>query len=327
VAAVSSQKERIDVFFKGADGVLHDTTLIGGEWKDNHISVVKIASNPSPLPNVHTGGIDVFYRSEENQLINTWLNVTSSKWINATLPGEKVWSSPKAVRGLTPDRVDVLWHDKSGDIWDTAHINGSWVTKKISDNGNCDSDVYPVLGFEDGRLACFWKGKDKNLFLSMVDAGNTEHTDQKITQHGQMQGAPFPIEIDGKIHVFWADQAKNIHHSEYSRKTGWDEKVIGGGGKIQSSVISVVAGYQPNRIDLLWISTEAKVHSTTFDGTVWKDYLLGGGGEAHGNVGQPSVSGIINVLPGRIDVFWRHKNGHVWDTCYQDGWKDSVLTK
>jgi len=162
----------------------------------------------------------------------------------------------------------------------------------------------------------------------MVDAGNTEHTDQKITQHGQMQGAPFPIEIEGKIHVFWADHAKNIHHSQYCRKVGWAEKVIGGGGKVQSSVVSCVIGYLPNRIDLLWISTDAKVYLTTFNGTEWKDYLIGAGqAEAHGNVGQPSASAVVTVWPWRFDVFWRHKNGHVWATNYLEVWKDYVLTK
>jgi len=322
IAATSIEKERSDVFYRGTDGVLHSASFSGGAWTDKHISVVKMESAPCAISHAESGRIDVFYHSDEGHLINTWHKKDKESWVNTTLPGEKVFSAPKAARGVAPDRIDVIWREKGGDIHDTCFENGSWTTKKIDNHDECASDIYPVAGFEQGRLDCFWRGKDNNLHHTKFHNGWASN---KITQHGTMQGAPAPALVGDHLHVYWIDEAHNIHQTIFERAGEWHDKTIGGAGMVHCSVLSVVVGYEANRIDVLWTSKSEHIYSSCFLGGAWKDYQIGGGAEAHGNAGQLSVAGLIGVIPAQFDVFWRHKNGHIWSTTYVGQWQDKLI--
>jgi hypothetical protein len=74
---------RMDVFWRAADGALMDTVWTGSAWVDRQLSAGPLASAPAPLDGFAPGRMDVFWKAADGSLMDTvW---TGSSWIDSGL--------------------------------------------------------------------------------------------------------------------------------------------------------------------------------------------------------------------------------------------------
>jgi len=304
VRSLPGNPGRLDTFHTNSNKELVRINCDGKLWNSSviHSSQIKVDSEPFPLVGFNNARIDVFWRSDDNCIYDTYSFNNGASWTTSKLGGQnKVQSDPVGM--AAPGKIECYWAS-SGNIYTTRWNGNSWVDALIGGEGiHKKSSLSAVTGYQPNRIDIFWKSKDKSIYSTWWNG--SKWTDSKIGGNGNAKSSPVGISgfQQGRLDVFWRGK-DNCLWDTWWNGNSWQDSKVGGNGRVGGDKPSPVVGFRPNRIDVFWKGKDKTVWQTLWDGS-WKEFQVGG---KSGSVASDVVahSGFQND---RLDIFWRGKDG------------------
>jgi hypothetical protein len=290
--------------------------ITGSGWSGQPASSLGVATKgPNELDMFWVDGANHLRSSEFN---NGWVQQPSAPLDlgpDPAPPGGK----PAAVSG-GPGHLDVLQLGTSGGVtqlyhrWDVGTSNG-WEVLNYLPNTPTLSPSYDVA-------VASWGPNRLDIFAVAV-TGETWHAHYDSTQGG-WQGwedlggyatsSPAAVSwSNGAIHLFVKSSDNAIYHKWFAWGSGgsWGPSQLGWEnlGGIMTGTGLTVSSYQPNRLDVFALQSNAHVMHLIYD-NAWSSWWDMG-------FAAPANPTAVSWGPGRIDLLARDTNSALWQTYTQ----------
>ena len=154
LAAVSSGPNRIDLFARGNDDALWQSTFDGQYWSSwvQRTTANQLTSSPT-VTSWGPGRLDVFWRDRTSSLSQLSSVDGGRYWVSTRLDAS-VGSSPTAVsRG--PGQIDVLYNGAGG-VTSWMHYDHGWDQERVAFNNDRDTIAFVTSPWPD-RLNAYYR--------------------------------------------------------------------------------------------------------------------------------------------------------------------------
>jgi CHAP domain len=194
------------IYFRGTDGLLHQTHWTNGAWATDSPSNTAIAGSPQAIVDP-VSGLLIYSRGSDGLLHQThWAN---GAWVTDSPSSTPMGSDPAVVEyGGSPY---IYFRGTDGLLHQTHWTNGAWATDSPSNTaiaGSPQAVVDPVSG-----LLIYSRGSD-GLLHQTHWANGAWVTDSPSTT--PMGGDPTAVEDGGVPHIFFRGSDGLLHQTHWT---------------------------------------------------------------------------------------------------------------
>ena len=350
VAAVSRQREHLDVFWIGPDGGVGSTWwnsgLNNGAWNNDFPiappgaaqggAITAVARNPQHL--------DVFWIGPDGGVGSTWWDAgaNNGRWntpFPIAPPGAAQGGAISAV-ARNPQHLDVFWIGPDGGVgstwWDAGANNGRWNTPfPIAPPGAAQGGAISAVARMPEHLDVFWVGPDGGIgstWWSSAANNGRWNNPFPIAPPGAAQGgavsavARMPEHLD----VFWVGPDGGIGSTWWSSAANngrWNNPFpIAPPGAARAGAVSAVARMREH-LDVFWVGPDGGIGSTWWSSAAnngrWNNpFPIAPPGAAQGG----AVTAVAR-MPEHLDVFWVGPDGGIGSTWWHEGQRVRLFLK
>jgi GH25 family lysozyme M1 (1,4-beta-N-acetylmuramidase) len=199
----------VQVVYTGTDATIHTKEYTAKAWQPTRVLAVGRVTGPPVAVRNPTGGLQLFWRGEDNRLWST--SGAGGSWAPPFTLGGSLGSDPAPV--LTGAGVtDVFYRGRDGALWHTWRAGSRWFGP-ASLGGAPLGGGPTAAGQPDGVVDVFWKGADGGLWHSWF-AGGRWYAPRSLG--GRLDAGPSAAaQPDGVIDVFYDDFTRALGHSWY----------------------------------------------------------------------------------------------------------------
>jgi len=311
--AASPGNNWVDVFWRGADGALWDTSTVDGGatyTTPSSLHTGQLAGTPNAVSS-EPGRVDVLWRGPDN-------NLQDDRFADGV-----GWSGPQAVgSGATMagdpfavaigfGRLDVFWKGTDGNLWHvTSSDSAGWGTPQSLRAGPLGSDPHPVSP-GSGRVFVFWTGSAGDL-QDMTYADGSGWSGAQSLGGAPLASDPRAVSASpGTVDVFWRGSDDALWHDAYTGSSGWaGAQSVGAGGQVTSAPVPVSP--VSNAIDVFWRTTDG------LSGSRWLGEATYSSGSGWSFPAAPSTTSLntdpsaIRTASGSVALFAQSLDSALW---------------
>jgi hypothetical protein len=216
----------VQIFFRGLDSSLsfYSKDLTNDSWNFGVIPMAfeTLASAPAPIYNVAAGEINVFWRSVDGSLVDTWWTPGGAVLEGSIVRGP-LTSVPVPLYGaFAQGRMDVFWRAADGSLMVTWWDGHQWQSQQ-NQMSIMSSAPAPLYNFDQQRIEVYWRTGWGGLYESWWDGQRWGQNTPIDIDQGFLCSMPAPFSgfSTGRQDVFWRAADGSLMDTYYAGIKGW----------------------------------------------------------------------------------------------------------
>lgn len=267
---------RNDVFYRGSNNALWQTSFDGSSWSAD----VSLGGTMTSDPGAVSRGanlIDVVYKGSNNNL--WWKSYNGTSWAAAQDLGQAITGTP-AICSWGLNRLDVFYRGTDNSLKHKFWNGSSWSGVQTHTSANVLASDPAAISWGPDRIDVFFRGTD----------GATKHMNWNGTvwsavsnRGGNIVGAPTVSSREfGRLDVFVRGINNQLYQNSYNG-SAWSG-FVSRGGALTSSPTAV--SYGADRVDAFYKGSGNALEQIAWNGTSWLSPFNQGGTL----IGAPAVA-------------------------------------